>query len=79
MLQGGIMKAKGHILQNISVLSGSETIAEQEKTECINALDDLCAVLEKYSAALTKQTSEILRLHESVNNLKNTESNISKT
>ena len=58
------MATQGNIPQNIPVSSVSRTITEQEKTEYVTALDDLCAVLEKYSAVLTKQTSIITSIRE---------------
>ena len=36
-----------------------EKIDEKEKAEYVKTLDDLCAVLENYSAALTKNISKI--------------------
>ena len=50
------MTAQGHI--------SKDTITEQEKNDYVTALDDLCAVLEKYSAVLTKQTSIITSIRE---------------
>jgi hypothetical protein len=70
------MKAKEHISQSVSLFSGSETLTEQERTECINTLDDLCAVLEQISASLTKNSSEITSIYERANYLLNTGANI---
>ena len=53
------MAAQGNNSGSSSHSSVSRIITEQEKTEYVNALDDLCVFLEQYSAALTKKSSEI--------------------
>ena len=43
----------------VSLFSRSKKIDEKEKAEYVKALDDLCIALEKYSAVLTKKSSDM--------------------
>ena len=63
------MSEQRHISQSISFSTGSGTLAERERTEYINTLDNLCAALEKISASLTKNSTEIADIFEKANNL----------
>jgi hypothetical protein len=63
------MSEQRHISQSISFSTGSGTLTEQERTEYINTLDSLCAALEKISASLAKNSSEITDIYGKANNL----------